>query len=299
MSFERPPEPPDFQERVSQAKRAVVEARRAGELPVFTAGDAALWQAYKDHFARAQWSKCAFCEMSIVNHDSAVDHFAPKGEVAELSENEAERGQERKDGLPNMGDRKAARAIRPGYWWLAYEWCNYLVVCSACNEKWKRCYFPVEATPRQWPPSPEVAEAPLLLNPFDDPAPWRHFRFDEFGYMVAAPNKIRGQATLETLGFDTTADGRCRREALRLRRIGPAADAHRHARAFVRFSLQGSYEQAMYALENLYHLGGPERDHAGMVRAIAEHVTGFTWDELMTFRSLDGGAPAASTDSST
>jgi hypothetical protein len=282
MSFERPPEPPDFQERVSQARGAVIEAIRARELPVFTAADAALWQAYKDHFARAQWSKCAFCEMSIVNHDSAVDHFAPKAEVAELSELETERGQERKNGLPNMGDRKAARAIRPGYWWLAYEWRNYLVVCSACNEKWKRCYFPVAATPRQWPPSPEVAEASLLLNPFDDPAPWRHFRFDEFGRMVAAPGSICGQATIETLGFDTLiTSGASRREVLRLHRIGFAADAHRHARAFVRYSIEGSDELAGYELENLYHLGGIDRDHAGMVRAIAEHVTGFTWEELM------------------
>ncbi len=296
MSFERPPEPPEFQERVSQAKRAVVEAIRAGEAPVF---DEALWQAYKDHFARAQCSKCAFCEMSIVNHDSAVDHFAPKKAVAELSEDEAERGQERKHGLPNMGDRKAARTIGSGYWWLAYEWSNYLVVCSACNEKWKRCFFPVQATTRQWPPHPEVAEPPLLLNPFDDRAPWRHFRFDEFGRVVAAPDSIRGQATIETMGFDTLiATGTSRREALRLRRRGPAADAHRHARAFVHFWLDGPDERAKGEIENLYHLGDIDRDHAGMVRAIAEHVTGIAWDDLMKLRPAANTAPAASTSSS-
>lgn len=279
MHFERPEEPAEFHELVREARRAVADAIRTGQPPSF---DESLWQRYKGHFAVAQRSKCAFCEMSIVSHDCAVDHFAPKGEVWELSINPEERGREHTAGLPNMRGRKAARKADKGYWWLAYEWRNYLVVCLVCNEKWKRCFFPVASTQRQWPPSPEVAEAPLLLNPFDDPAPWRHFRFDEFGRVVAAPGSIRGQATLDTLGLDTLfSTGTPRREALRLRRIGPSADAHRHARAFIRYSLQGPYDQAMYALENLCHLGSIERDHAGMVRAIAEHVTGFTWDELM------------------
>ncbi|HWN69114.1 MAG TPA: hypothetical protein VNM90_15855 [Haliangium sp.] len=98
MHFERPEEPAEFDELVRDAKRAVAEAIRAGQQPSF---DEPLWQRYKSHFAVAQHSKCAFCEMSIVSHDSAVDHFAPKSEVWELSANPAERGHERQDGLPN------------------------------------------------------------------------------------------------------------------------------------------------------------------------------------------------------
>jgi hypothetical protein len=281
MKFERPEEPPEFQELVREARRAVAEAIRTGQPPGF---DENLWQRYKRNFAVAQHSKCAFCEMSIVNHDSAVDHFAPKAEVWELSGNAEDRGHERQDGLPNVRGRKAAREAFTGYWWLAYEWRNYLVVCLVCNEKWKRCFFPVESGPRQGPPDPEVREEPLLLNPFDDAAPWQHFRFDEFGQMAAAPGSLQGQATMETLGFDVAADGKPRRAALRERRAGPAQDAYAHARSFVHYSKAERYDLAAYALENLYRLGGVDRDHAGMVRAIAEHVTGFTWDDLMVLR---------------
>jgi hypothetical protein len=279
MHFERPAEPPGFQEQVRDARRAVEEAIGAGEQPSF---DESLWQRHKARFAVAQHSKCAFCEMSIVNHDSAVDHFAPKAEVWELSADD--RGHERHEGLPNVRGRTAARAASTGYWWLAYEWRNYLVVCSVCNEKWKRCFFPVSAEPQRWPPHPEAPEEPLLLNPFDDPAPWRHFRFDEAGQMAAAPESVRGRATMDILGFDATSDGVCRRESLRLHREKPAQLAYRHARLFAQSSLTGHRDLAELALETLWRLGSIECVHAGMVRAIAEHVTGFTWDDLMILR---------------
>jgi hypothetical protein len=282
MCFERPEEPAEFEELVREARRALAEAIATGQPHDF---DETLWQRYKRHFAVAQHGKCAFCEMSIVNHDSAIDHFAPKGEVWELSANVEERGHEREDGLPNIRGRKAARKALTGYWWRAYEWRNYLVVCSVCNEKWKRCFFPVTAEPRRWPPHPEVPEEPLLLNPFDDPAPWRHFRFDIAGQMAAAPESIRGQATMETLGFDVSPSGTCRRESLRLQREALAQDAYDYARAFAEYSLNGPAERAELALDTLCRLGGIRRPHAGMVRAITEHVTGFTWEELMMLRA--------------
>lgn len=280
MHFKRPEEPAGFQEQVRDAKRAVAEAIRAGQPHSFDESEA-LWQRHKDSFAVAQHSKCAFCEMSIVNHDSAIDHFAPKAEVWELSASAADRGHERQGGLPNIRGRRAERKAPTGYWWLAFEWRNYLVVCSVCNGKWKRCFFPVKAEPRCWPPDPEVPEEPLMLNPFDDPAPWRHFRFNEAGQMAAAPESARGRATMDTLGFDVSSDGTCRRESLRLHREWPARLAHKHARAFVQHGLEGRRELAGYELDNLCGMGSAQCDHAGMVRAIAEHVTGFTWDELM------------------
>jgi hypothetical protein len=280
MCFERPDAPEEFEARVREARRAVQVAVEAGQSPSF---DESLWQRYKSHFAVAQHSKCAFCEMSIVSHDGAVDHFAPKAEVWELSANPEERGHEREDGLPNVRGRKASGKLNPGYWWLAYEWRNYLVVCSVCNTKWKGCYFPLEVGPRQGPPDRNVPEKPLLLNPFEDPAPWRHFRFDQFGQM-AAPESLKGQATMEVLGFDAYSDGQPRRPTLRDHRAGPARDAHVFARKFVHHSLEGRQDRAEDALDNLCELGSIERDHAGMVRAIAEHVTKYTWDQLMRLR---------------
>lgn len=282
MDFKRPEEPPEFQDRVREARSAVAEAIAAKNPPPFKES---LWQDYKGIFAKAQHSKCAFCEMSIVNQDCAIDHFAPKNEVWELSTNMEERGRELEDGVPNIKGRTRGRLLEPGYWWLIYDWRNYLVVCSACNSKWKGCYFPIKAGVRSDPPDPAVPEERLLLNPFDDSAPWRHFRFDKLGRMSAAPGSEQGQATIDTLGFDTLADGKSRRESVRLHRLWHAQTAHKFARAFLHYDQDECHELANYALENLCSLGSIECDHAGMVRSIAEEVTGFTWDELMVLRA--------------
>ena len=49
--------------------------------------------------------KCAYCESSIANQDWDVEHFRPKGRVAE-------------------------REKHTGYYWLAYEWTNLYPSCT-------------------------------------------------------------------------------------------------------------------------------------------------------------------------
>ncbi len=68
------------------------------------------------------------------------------------------------------------------YWWIAYEWENQLISCQACNQRFKKIYFPVEKT-RQYSElvNQNVAalnklEEPLLINPFDD-EPSEHFSY--------------------------------------------------------------------------------------------------------------------------
>lgn len=251
IAYERPPEPTDFRAKVHDAEAAIAHALAAGEPLPFD--DYPLWQNYKHEFARAQRSKCAFCDRNATTDDPHVDHFAPKAEVWELSATDGERGREVHDGLPNVRGRKASDKISPGYWWRAYEWANYLLICSVCNTKWKRCFFPVDADPRAWPPERDMDERPLLLNPFDDLAPWRSFRHDELGQVQGAD--ARGRATIDVCGLD-------RRETLRARRMDAAREARRHSREFAR-------ERSAYALENLCELGRDERDFAGVVRAIA------------------------------
>ncbi len=57
--------------------------------------------------------KCAYCETKIAGSgDWNVDHFRPKGRVAE-------------------------RPDHPGYYWLAYEWSNLLPSCTHCNQRRK------------------------------------------------------------------------------------------------------------------------------------------------------------------
>jgi hypothetical protein len=263
IHYERPPEPPDFRARVHDARLAVENAVSAGVPPGFPP----LWQDYKDAFATAQEQKCAFCDRDATNHDPDVDHFAPKGEVHELPDHPDDRGREIHDGLPNIRGRSPAGAIKPGYWWLAYDWSNFLLVCGVCNRKWKQNYFPVAATPRQRPPVPGIHEQPLLLHPFDDRAPWRSFSFDQNGQIQGTDS--RGKATVETCGLD--------RETLRKKRACIVRDARRHALAFRR-------QPTRDALVNLCEPGGDERDFAGAVRAIAEQLTGLAWERLCFLR---------------
>lgn len=284
IHFERPLEPADFRERTREARRAVEQAIEAGVAPEFDDGP---WQAYKPVFFTAQHRKCAYCEASLANHDSHLDHFAPKSEVWELSPEAADRGREIEPGLPNIRGRKPARKAG-GYWWLAYEWSNYLAVCATCNSKWKQCYFPVAADPRCLPPTPDVPEQPLLLNPFDHRNPWRHFRFDAFGQVVEAVESKHGRATIDTCGLD--------RESLRLMREGQARDADNYARKLMELLREDSDESRelfTWVLENLCELGGDERLHAGTVRGIAEQVTGLTWPQLLELRTSGLGATPA------
>lgn len=284
IHFKRPPEPAGFRERTREARSAVEQAVDAEELPVF---DDRLWQAYKPIFFAAQHGKCAYCEAHLGTHDSHLDHFAPKSEVWELSLEAVGRGREIEPGLPNIQGRRPARKDR-GYWWLAYEWSNYLAVCAVCNSKWKQCYFPVAAAPRCLPPAPDVPEQPLLLNAFDDHDPWRHFRFTEFGGVVEAAESKHGRATIETCGLD--------RESLRLIRVSQARNAHAHARKLMELLREDSKQSRdlfTWVLESLCELGGDERPHAGMVRGIAEQITGMPWAQLLELEAASRDATSA------
>src|SRR3954454_1457494 len=53
--------------------------------------------------------KCAYCEISTARVDWEVEHYRPKGRVAE-------------------------RQGHPGYYWLAYDWDNLFPSCTFCNQ---------------------------------------------------------------------------------------------------------------------------------------------------------------------
>jgi len=124
------------------------------------------WQKSKDQLKKETHDKCAYCEAptSLVAYGD-VEHYRPKSV----------------------------------YWWLAYNYDNYLVSCQLCNQKFKKAKFPVRNTRLKAPtvtknstdthlknlagtlgPDPldsaqvqafkalHIAERPLLLNPYFD-----------------------------------------------------------------------------------------------------------------------------------
>ncbi len=62
----------------------------------------------KAELERLSDGKCWYCESREDRSDNPVDHFRPKGRVAECEDHE-------------------------GYWWLAFDWKNYRLSCTWCN----------------------------------------------------------------------------------------------------------------------------------------------------------------------
>jgi uncharacterized protein (TIGR02646 family) len=68
-----------------------------------------IWKDVKDLLSSASGKKCWYCESRETRSDTAVDHFRPKGAVAD-------------------SDHK-------GYWWLAFDFTNYRYSCTYCNSR--------------------------------------------------------------------------------------------------------------------------------------------------------------------
>ncbi|MBK8251763.1 MAG: hypothetical protein IPK82_03740 [Polyangiaceae bacterium] len=218
LLFTRPAEPSDFAKKVKAAKEHVAAAVNEGR-PLDSKHDFdSIWSQFKDLFSQAQKGKCGFCERDVRTcFGGDVEHYRPKNGIEELPPDEADRGLEDEFTGKLRRKRNLSDAFKSGYWWLAYEWSNYLVACPRCNRTWKRCLFPI-AEARTKKPDPEDAETPLLLNPFGPEDPTQHLAYDEFGQITPRDKSARGRATIETCGFGptplfSTSAAHCRRRS--------------------------------------------------------------------------------------
>lgn len=134
--------------------------------------------------------KCAYCESELKNVDWDVEHFLPKGRVAE-------------------------RPNHPGYYWLAYEWTNFYPACQFCNQRrrdkprWGDLTFAgVGGKADQFPLADEstrvmshhdqehiAQEQALLLDPCADYN--QDLRFDPMGQIDHKNGSQKGQTTIE------------------------------------------------------------------------------------------------------
>ena len=132
-------------------------------------------------------NKCAYCETdTTAGAPLQVEHFRPKSKVTSDSNHN-------------------------GYYWLAYEWSNLTLGCSACNSS-KGTHFPINGT-RLLSPTIEsnglpneakqkinclelLAEDPILLNPEIDTVE-EHFVFNPKGEIIGLDE--RGRETIKKL----------------------------------------------------------------------------------------------------
>jgi hypothetical protein len=67
---------------------------------------------------KAQHDKCAICESEVTHIAYGdVEHFRPKAAYRQSA---------------------SGPLVRPGYYWLAYDWSNLLFCCQLCNQRFKR-----------------------------------------------------------------------------------------------------------------------------------------------------------------
>lgn len=134
--------------------------------------------------------KCAYCESKMTAvADWNVEHFRPKGRVAEREEH-------------------------AGYYWLVYDWNNLYPSCIPCNQRrkdkprWgdlryagaggKMDQFPLEdENTRAMSEEDDISQERLLLiDPCND-NPEDHLTYDIHGHISALDRNLRGRATIK------------------------------------------------------------------------------------------------------
>ncbi len=148
----KPAKPVEFQDRVATnhpnypAYKALEKARKKvrGIKPktrLESKDFNDLWKKYKRHFMKAQFEgKCAYCDVPVLSGQPGdVEHYRPKTQIAVY----AKRGN--RDDVKGKPERGKPQIVhQPGYWWLAYDWDNWLFACGGCNRTWKIDQFPTQ-----------------------------------------------------------------------------------------------------------------------------------------------------------
>lgn len=149
----------------------------------------------KSILKRSQHNKCCFCEKDQVDEYGAVEHFRPK---------------------KGFKINKSDRLVRPGYYWLAFDWDNLFFVCALCNSaKYKGNRFPLvdEKVRAKSHHDDYQSEESLLLHPcgINDKDPEKHITFEG-----PFPKDLTtfGKSTIEICGLDRDALNNKRKKLL-------------------------------------------------------------------------------------
>lgn len=258
----RPEEPNIFKNDVSTASEEVSKNIAQKKDPEFPG----IWSKFKQEFTEAQLGKCGFCESHVLGMQYGdVEHFQPKAEVHELDDDPDRWGTESLWKSSVEGRYTKKNIIKPGYWWRAYEWDNYLLSCQICNQQWKQNLYPVDG-PRVLTKDAETTEIPLLLSPFDTD-PENHFAYGRLGEIWGLT--VQGRATIVTCGLD--------RPSLRLARYKTARVTHERLD-----EIAGSIteREMLRLLRYIAEDGKESQAFCGMVKTIFFQRTKLRWENL-------------------
>lgn len=134
----------------------------------------------KEALIRSQHGKCCFCEQ-IIYEDGDVEHFRPKQAYRQ---------------------EKGKPLQRPGYYWLAYEWDNLYLACTACNQRHKENLFPlINPEARATNHYDDIKkEKQIFIDPGkEDPENFIQFNGE---IPVGIDKEERGKNTIKSLALD-------------------------------------------------------------------------------------------------
>lgn len=140
-----------------RAREALIELRSAApeERAAVMRRNGNIWRELKQVLSSLSHDQCWYCETKEIRFDYAVDHFRPKGSVADVE-------------------------MHAGYWWLAFDYRNFRLSCTYCNSRrtdragggigGKQDHFPlVDECRRCFQERDDLSrERPLLLDPTNE-----------------------------------------------------------------------------------------------------------------------------------
>lgn len=151
----------------------------------------------KDTLIGIQNHKCCFCESRVTHvSDGDVEHFRPKAEWL------------KEDALGNN------TKVKPGYYYLSYDWSNLMLSCQACNQRSKGNHFPLLNEQIRVALSHHyncLLEMPIFINPsLEDPE-------IHISFYNETPKGLtyRGRKTIEYLSLDRFSLDEARKEKLK------------------------------------------------------------------------------------
>jgi hypothetical protein len=228
------------------------------------------WGKHKHVFILPQHDgKCAYCEVSVIaGMPGDVEHFRPKSFCQPLSKATSN------DDYAGKPPRRRAGSKSEGYWWLAYDWSNYLLACNRCNSLWKKNQFPITGVMASGRLHLK-AEGPLLINPYDtDPEP--HFSFDALTGQIRGLT-ARGTATIDVCGLD--------RKSLEVQREIKGEKLISRHDEYLDALILGNAPAQNNALRSLLHECQDRQSFAGLARYFVKHKLGMSYAQLTAMKA--------------
>lgn len=175
--------PADWCEDAKDVTTALRNAKSSFEREEIIEKNEKLWRdaRVRDWLLSLFHGKCWYTEAQDVVSAFHVDHYRPKGRVADLMKN-----------------------VREGYWWLAFDWNNYRICGQLINVK-KKDLFPLDEPDVATCDDPQSLkkEAPTLIDPLTDDARLISFEMDEDGCIAVS---VPGATPIETARVKATID---------------------------------------------------------------------------------------------